>query len=338
MKHILVSVVIPVYNVEKYLDRCIQSITNQTLKDIEIILVDDGSPDDCPILCDRYAQCDERIKVIHKVNGGLSSARNEGMKIAIGEYLFFVDSDDWLELDGLEILYKKAKEYSVDFVRYRSIRSYWPNLPQHAPCMLEKSREIDGGFYDLKRIEKEIYPRLIATNQLTMGPIVGACGSLYKLDFLKENNLFFDEDIKFSEDMIFSAKVVFNSKSFYYINHAGIYHYFYNRDSISKSFRYERWKSCKQLIYQFEKYFSECKKYDFKSQLFLLRWFCILLGLSERNYIEDSVKRRRYCHMILNDKLVLETKMPLKVLDVSFKQKIVILLIKMRCERLVSEV
>lgn len=103
----LISVIIPVYKVEKYLDKCIQSVINQTYSNLEIILVDDGSPDNCPQLCDDWANKDERIKVIHKKNGGLSDARNAGLDIAIGEYIAFVDSDDYIESDMYECLLDK---------------------------------------------------------------------------------------------------------------------------------------------------------------------------------------------------------------------------------------
>ena len=91
-----VSIIVPVYNVEKYLDRCMESLLNQTLKDIEIILVDDGSPDNCPQICDEYAKKDSRVKVVHKVNAGLGYARNSGLDVASGEYVAFVDSDDYV--------------------------------------------------------------------------------------------------------------------------------------------------------------------------------------------------------------------------------------------------
>lgn len=91
---VLVSIVVPIYKVEKYLSRCVQSLLNQTLKDIEIILVDDGSPDKCPEMCESYLKLDKRIKVVHKKNGGLSSARNAGISVATGKYIGFVDSDD----------------------------------------------------------------------------------------------------------------------------------------------------------------------------------------------------------------------------------------------------
>ena len=101
----LISIVIPVYKVEKYLIKCVDSVVNQTYKNLEIILVDDGSPDNCGKICDEYARIDKRIIVIHKENGGLSSARNAGIEICKGDYLFFIDSDDWISDDCIEYLY-----------------------------------------------------------------------------------------------------------------------------------------------------------------------------------------------------------------------------------------
>ena len=98
-----ISVIVPVYKTEQYLNRCVQSITDQTYKNLEIILVDDGSPDNCPEMCDQWAKKDERIKVIHKRNGGLSSARNAGLDSATGDYIMFADSDDWMEPDMAEL-------------------------------------------------------------------------------------------------------------------------------------------------------------------------------------------------------------------------------------------
>lgn len=100
-----VSVIIPVYNVEKYLIECLKSIVNQSYKNLEIILVDDGSPDNSGKICDEYATCDTRIKVIHKENGGVSCARNVGLDLASGEYICFVDPDDWLEYNALELCF-----------------------------------------------------------------------------------------------------------------------------------------------------------------------------------------------------------------------------------------
>lgn len=110
----LISVIVPVYKVEKYLDRCVESIVNQTYTNLEIILVDDGSPDNCPVMCDTWAEKDSRIRAIHKVNGGLSDARNAGMAVATGKYIGFVDSDDWVEPGFYQNLYDLLQAHDAD--------------------------------------------------------------------------------------------------------------------------------------------------------------------------------------------------------------------------------
>ena len=120
--HKLISVIVPVYNVEQYLDRCINSIVKQTYSNLEIILIDDGSPDKCPQMCDEWAKSDSRIKVIHKKNGGLSSARNVGLDLATGEYIAFVDSDDYIDKQMLELMFNAAENNSVSVVCCGRIR------------------------------------------------------------------------------------------------------------------------------------------------------------------------------------------------------------------------
>ena len=112
----MISVIVPVYKVEAYLEKCVDSICRQTYKDLEIILVDDGSPDRCPRICDEYATKDNRIKVIHKDNGGLSSARNAGLDIAQGEFISFVDSDDTIHSQMMEVLLSLIERF-VDIKR-----------------------------------------------------------------------------------------------------------------------------------------------------------------------------------------------------------------------------
>lgn len=109
-----VSVIVPIYNVEKYLNRCVSSIVQQTYKNLEIILVDDGSPDNCPAMCDTWKEQDSRIKVVHKKNGGLSDARNAGLEVASGDYVAFVDSDDWIEKDYISFLLSALLKTDAD--------------------------------------------------------------------------------------------------------------------------------------------------------------------------------------------------------------------------------
>ena len=332
----LVSVVIPVYKVEEYLARCVDSVLSQTLQDLQIILVDDGSPDNCPQICDDYAKRDPRIQVIHKANGGLASARNAGMDIATGKWLFFLDSDDWLEPNGLESLLSIGEEHQVDFVRYRAIRSGWPGMEEHAPVRVEPVRELRHGYYDRQQIMDEVYPRLIITPQLTMGAVVGAWGSLYNLDFLNRNHLRFYEEVKFSEDLVFSARVVRAASSFYFVDTPGVYHYFYNPNSISKSFRTGRWDSCKGLIRTCEQDFSKDAEYDFSGQLHCLRWFCIMLALNERRYLKTYPERVSYCREILQDPVIRETPLGFSYLNVSWKQKVIMLLAHLRLDLLIA--
>ena len=117
MSKSLISVIVPVYKVENFLDRCVESIVGQTYENLEIILVDDGSPDNCPAICDNWAKKDGRIKVIHKENGGLSSARNAGLDVVTGEYFGFIDSDDWIEKDFFEFLITNALKENADISR-----------------------------------------------------------------------------------------------------------------------------------------------------------------------------------------------------------------------------
>ena len=120
-----ISIMVPVYNIEEYIEKCVKSITKQTYKNLEIILVDDGSKDNAGNICDELAKKDERIQVIHKVNGGLSSARNAGMKVATGEYICFVDGDDCIREDYCEVLYNaliKTKS-EISAVAYKEIKN-----------------------------------------------------------------------------------------------------------------------------------------------------------------------------------------------------------------------
>ena len=131
----LISIIVPIYKVEKYLDKCVDSIVNQTYQNLEIILVDDGSPDNCPRMCDDWTKKDSRIKVVHKPNGGLSDARNAGMKIATGEYVAFIDSDDYIAYEFIEKLYSVMINEQSDIVECDVVRF---NEGETPVCATEK--------------------------------------------------------------------------------------------------------------------------------------------------------------------------------------------------------
>ena len=324
----IVSVIIPVYNVEKFLNRCVDSILSQTYKNIEIILVDDGAQDSSPQICDEYAHKDIRVKVIHKNNGGLASARNAGLKVAKGDYILFVDSDDWIKDITVEELLNIAVKNQVDFVRFIPVSAGYPDRPDGTPINFGTEDFMEDGVYNKEKMIRDIYPRLFVTPQLTMGPIVAAWRSLYNRKFLVDNNLYFDEEVKYSEDAIFSAKVVYNSNKFYYIKGGYYYNYFYNTSSITKSFKKDRWNVCKILSSTFKKEFGNKSDYDFSKQLHLEDIYNVLNALGQNTYIESFKNRYKYVKDIFNDNFTKQSMKYINLTDVNIKLKIILYLIK----------
>lgn len=215
MNEPLVSVIVPVYNVEQYLDECINSLINQTYKNLEIIIVDDGSIDNSGKICDSYD--DLRIKVYHKTNGGLSDARNYGLKFASGDYILFVDSDDFLDTNMIKTLVENAINYDVD-ISICGYSKYYnkDNIVKCTQCLFNEK------IIDLKRVEY-----LYDFNHYG----VGVWNKLLKKELL--------EDILFpvgkvSEDYFVMYKIFYKTKSIYYTNES-LYFYRQRQNSITKS-------------------------------------------------------------------------------------------------------
>lgn len=155
---ILISIVVSIYNEWEYLDKCIDSIVNQTYKNIEIILVDDGSTDCCGEICDKYAEQDSRIIVIHKPNGGLVSARKAGTKEATGDYIINVDGDDWIEKERIQNLVKGIEQYHADIIY---MDGYVREYPDNQVMVKGNLRR---GFYTKQQVQEEILMKLASTN------------------------------------------------------------------------------------------------------------------------------------------------------------------------------
>lgn len=197
-----ISVIVPVYKAEKYLHRCVDSILSQTFTDFELILVNDGSPDNCGAICDEYAQKDNRVRVFHKKNGGVSSARNLGLNNAQGEWVTFVDSDDWLKPECLE---KLTAKLDADMIK----------------CGVEASDKsfhwiIENCRYDVKQFMEEYSTKAIART---------SCVTLFKNELIQKFKIRFDERIRFGEDMIFNLLYLSYSRNVRLVNHIG-YVYF----------------------------------------------------------------------------------------------------------------
>lgn len=251
-----VSVIVPVYNAEKYLSECVDSILNQTIEDIECILVDDGSADGSPAICDRYAAKDPRVKVIHKDNGRAASARNAGLRVATGDYIAFVDADDWISPDMYEKMLATGADVCLcDYVRFQG--------EQEFPFTQPNIRE---GFYDKEQIRKEVYPHLVMDG--VEYPItISNWALLIKHTIIIENNLSYREDILISEDAPFGSEVLYCANSFAYLKGQRFYHYRVTEGSASKTYKPWWWDSYLKINEETEAFFGNCEDYDFTQQI-----------------------------------------------------------------------
>ncbi|MGN0724243.1 MAG: glycosyltransferase family 2 protein [Treponema sp.] len=208
MENPKISIIVPVYNVEKYIRRCLDSIAAQTFTDWECICVDDGTPDASGKICDEYAQKDSRFVVIHKENGGVSSARNVGLDAAKGEWICFVDSDDWVEKEMLEVLYKASIENNAEVVvSGLRITDKHGNYQEFLPS---------AGWLSMPRDFQSYFN--------------APWGKLYRKTIILENKIYFPEGITLAEDLYFVFNVFFTSQKIFGIDKS-FYNYYKNSSS-----------------------------------------------------------------------------------------------------------
>ncbi len=303
----LISVIVPVYNSEKYLYRCIESITAQTYKNLEIILVDDGSTDNSGTICDDFAEKDERVKIIHKENGGVSSARNTGLKSFTGDYLTFIDSDDYVDENYIEILYNNMSE-GIDIVisMFKHLNSDLKLEKTVNYCCEKQIVYIDNNFdFNEKKVNYTVW------------------GKLFKRSLLK--GLYFSETIYFGEDSLFCASAMIKSSSVKYIPDC-CYNYVEYEESLSHgSLSQKKLTSIKAWEGIYKLFPIDSVSYKTSTENYLNLCFHIygkLLTDSGSNRLIDDI----YSLIVSND-----TKEFIKSINTSFKVKMkYYLLIKCR--------
>jgi glycosyltransferase involved in cell wall biosynthesis len=232
-----VSIVVPVYNVERYIKRCVQSLLNQTLKEIEVILVDDGSPDKSPQICDEYASKDNRIIVVHKVNGGLGSARNAGVKIATGEYITFCDSDDFVSPNTYYNVYEECRKIDLDVCFFQHCRYTSIDV-----CFSEAKKGKKESFLSSDAI-KDLYLKLLSGKQQ-----MSVCMALIRRSIIEENNISCpsERDVA-SEDLLYMMDIVSHSKKA--VKLPNVYYYYYiNPASLSTTWNEQKHQRCLNLL------------------------------------------------------------------------------------------
>ena len=242
------SIIVPVFNVENYLHTCIESILRQTYGDFELILVDDGSPDNCPAICDGYAEKDSRVRVIHKQNGGLVSARKSGLEIASGEYIGFVDGDDWIEPNMYSLFAQMVEKYSPDMVLSDF---YYDN-----GTTLENSNQLfEQEFYNKNELKNKLYPKMLFSGTYYKFGVNPCCWSkLYKKELLEKNLPVVDGRIKMGEDAAFTYPCLLDAESVATVKEPQ-YHYIINLSSMTKTYD----KNLKDIIFlPYERITQKC--------------------------------------------------------------------------------
>ncbi len=220
----LFSVIVPVYRVDKYLRKCVDSVLGQTCGDFELILVDDGSPDDCPAICDTYAAADSRVRVIHKANGGPASARKAALQVAKGAYVVYVDGDDWLTQDALECLRDAIERSRADVVLPAKRYEYADGARTVRECLAE-------GHYCGEALKELVYPLILMDQNMNhLG--CQQIGLAIRRTLLYPCQMVVEDDLCFGEDLVCMLEIYRTMNSIYICDQA-VYHYRIRDDSLS---------------------------------------------------------------------------------------------------------
>lgn len=312
------SVIVPIYNIEKYLKRCIESVLAQSFKDYELILVDDGSPDNCPKICDEYAAKDERIKVIHKENGGLVSARQAGIKIATGDYVFHLDGDDAVCEDALESAYEIIKTHNPDIVSF-SYKPYVDGVVGETIYDL-----VDEGLYNKADMIKSIYPNLLS-NKNMKNLFYFSWGKAIKRDLATKHQLNVNPAISMGEDLSCSTPCYLDADTVY-MSRKAIYLYTVRDNSITTDFKTSQITQIADVITGLRNLDVE-KPSDFDEQIsryscFLC--FAILASAAKGNHFSEVKKVKEIIKNSLHNDEIKKAKFE----NITIKSKITIFLMK----------
>lgn len=315
------SVIVPIYKVEKYLEKCIQSIVNQDYTDFELILVNDGSPDACPKICRAYAEKDSRIHVVNKENGGLVSARNAGLMVAKGDYILYVDGDDWIVQGTLKTIWNRAiTNKNPDMIVFNMTRIF-NNREEKDPCYVSE------GLYEGDRLRNEIYPYMMYDSRKPFyhGLLFPSCGGkvvnrkILLQHYCKNENIRMGEDNAFIfECMLFSKAVYFLTEHFYIYNQL-------NEESIRHCYDPMRLDNNKLLTDYITKHLYGINiTVDKQINVFKAYWLIMAIFHEVKNrrpvlgaakHIKEGIRKYRILEDIDISKLPMEAKIYMKLLQ-----------------------
>ena len=285
MDNVKVSIIIPAYNVEKYILKCINSLLEQTEKEIEVIVVDDGSKDKTNLIVKKHAN----IVLIEQENKGVSAARNTGLQNAKGKYTMFIDADDWLEKDAIENLYKIAETKNYELIRFEKVI----DLPY--------KRVVNTPIFE----EENITPQDLQKKFLEVGSLNSVCLNFTLSKLIQDNKIVFNDNLKFAEDMIFTLDLITKAKNVKYLPNA-YYHYEYNFDNVSNKVDINSIKmKINDGIYAYGEIFDYIKRWNLeyeekKVALKLLK----MLENELRNFLLADIKNKEEIKFFCEDNMV----------------------------------
>ena len=314
----LFSIIVPIYNIEKYLTRCIESVLDQSFGDYELILVDDGSPDRCPVICDEYAEKDPRIKVIHKKNGGLVSARQAGIQIAQGDYIFNLDGDDAICPDALESARKIIENTHADMVCF----SYRHSIDGKIGDVIEDL--VDEGLYNREQIEAHLFPELLCDRNMRH-IFYFSWGKAIRRDLVLKHQLQVDPAVCLGEDLCCMIPCYLEAETVY-MSKKCIYLYTVRSDSLSWDFKTRQIKQIETAILYLRNITGK-KPVDFEEQI--SRYSCymclaILATAAEGNHFKAVKELKSLILNTLNKEEIRKAQFD----KVTIKSRITIFLMK----------
>ncbi len=292
-----ISVIVPVYNAELYLDKCIESIVNQTLKDIQILLINDCSTDNSQSICEKYANKYRNVELINlEKNCGPQIARNKGLELAKGEYIVFIDADDSINKQMCEILYSKAMINHPDILMYNVI----DNIEGKG------KKFFADGLYDRKGIERTFFPKLIGyIDENGWINVTRWCIWLrmFSRDFLVQNRIMFDDRFRRCQDLQFTAVSTIAANKIEYFGEGYLYNQIIHKDSLSRGYNKGLFDLLKPLMMTLKEISRDCKSYDFSDQVAIRNFQFILMSIN--NERKESGKSReeaeKEIQRIIND-------------------------------------
>lgn len=298
-----VSLIVPVHKTEAYLHRCIDSILEQTFQNFELILVDDGSPDGCPEICNQYARKDTRVKVIHQTNRGQTRARQTGLKKSRGRYVWFIDSDDWLEPEAVEILLEAASHSRADIITFGVFFEY-------SSHNVKLTQPIKTGYLAKTDLEKHIYPKMIYSgNFFFFGVYAAMWNKLFHRSVVETNLMNVHPGIKIGEDGLTTYASFLDAKKVHVLEEAHLYHYRDNHPSITRSHHADQFDNALALIKHLRQINTNKKVYDLSKQIDYYLMYNIWSIFIEEFYHKHPRKfrdRYNYLKSIIHHKDVIE--------------------------------